>query len=84
MGKTDDFKQHITDGYTFKGDSLIIGAAMLDGKPIEGAQVKIPLKTLNRHGFNCWCNWKLVKLKTLQVLAEQNGHERYSNFIDGY
>jgi len=48
ISKADDFKQHINEGYTFKGNSLIVGAALLDGEPIEGAQVKIPLKTLNR------------------------------------
>jgi DNA helicase HerA-like ATPase len=70
MSKTYDFKQHITEGYTFKGDSLIVGAAMLDGEPIEGAQVKIPLKTLNRHGLIAGATGT-GKTKTLQVLAEQ-------------
>jgi len=70
MSKIDDFKQQINEGYTFKGDSLIIGGAMLDGEPVEGAQVKIPLKTLNRHGLIAGATGT-GKTKTLQVLAEQ-------------
>jgi DNA helicase HerA-like ATPase len=70
MSKAEKFKQHITEGYTFKGDSLILGAAMLDGEPIQGAQVKIPLKTLNRHGLIAGATGT-GKTKTLQVLAEQ-------------
>ena len=42
MSKTEDFKKHINDGYTFKGDSLVLVASMLDGEPEKGAQVKIP------------------------------------------
>ena len=70
MSKTDEFKQHINDGYTFKGDSLILGGAMLDGEPVKDAQVKIPLKTLNRHGLIAGATGT-GKTKTLQVLAEQ-------------
>ena len=44
------FIQTINDGYTTKSDFILMGAAMLDGIPQKEAQVKIPLKTLNRHG----------------------------------
>lgn len=70
MSKTDKFKQHINDGYTFKGDSLVIGGAILNGEPVEGTQIKIPLKTLNRHGLIAGATGT-GKTKTLQVLAEQ-------------
>lgn len=70
MSRIDDFKQHINDGYTFKGGSLVLGGAMLDGKPVEGAQIKIPLKTLNRHGLIAGATGT-GKTKTVQVLAEQ-------------
>lgn len=70
MSKKTDFTKHITEGYTFKKDSIILGAAMLDGEPIEGLQVKIPLKTLNRHGLIAGATGT-GKTKTLQVLAEQ-------------
>jgi hypothetical protein len=38
-------------GYDTNGDFILIGTAMLDGIPQKEAQVKIPLKTLNRHGL---------------------------------
>ena len=70
MSKRTDFTKHITEGYTFKKDSIILGGAMLDGEPIEGLQVKIPLKTLNRQGLIAGATGT-GKTKTLQVLAEQ-------------
>jgi len=51
MGKSEDFKQHLEQGYTFKGNSIILGTGILDNEPISHAQVKIPIKTLNRHGL---------------------------------
>lgn len=70
MSKINKFKEQIESGYTFKGDSLILGGAMLDGEPVEGLQVKIPLKTLNRHGLIAGATGT-GKTKSLQVLAEQ-------------
>ena len=48
MSKKEDFIQHINTGYTSKGESLVLGAAILDGEPIGETKVKIQLKTLNR------------------------------------
>jgi len=45
------FKEVISKGYTFKKDSLILGTGMLDGEGITHAHVKVPLKTINRHGL---------------------------------
>ncbi|MCH2234931.1 MAG: DUF853 domain-containing protein [Crocinitomicaceae bacterium] len=70
MGKLEDFKANIEERYNFEGDSLLLGAAMLEGEPIEGLQVKIPLKTLNRHGLIAGATGT-GKTKTLQILAEQ-------------
>ena len=70
MSKKDKFIEAITQGHTFKGDSIIIGAAMLDGEAIPGLQVKIPLRTLNRHGLIAGATGS-GKTKTLQIIAEQ-------------
>ncbi|MCH4553715.1 helicase HerA-like domain-containing protein [Aestuariibaculum lutulentum] len=69
MSRTDDFLKHITEGNITKGDFIPIGAAMLDGQTITGAHVKIPLKTLNRHGLIAGATGT-GKTKSLQVLAE--------------
>ncbi len=70
MSKKDDFFSHITGGYTCKGDFIILGGAMLDGEPIADAHIKVPLKTLNRHGLIAGATGT-GKTKTLQVLSEQ-------------
>ncbi len=64
------FKKHITDGYTFKAESILLGSAMLDGEALADAHVKIPLKTLNRHGLIAGATGT-GKTKTIQVLSEQ-------------
>ena len=69
MSKEQAFRDTIEKGYTFKGDSITLGAAMLDGKAITGAHVKIPLKMLNRHGLIAGATGT-GKTKSLQVLAE--------------
>ena len=69
MGDKEKFFEHIEQGYTMKGDSITVGAAMLDGETITNAFVKVPLKTLNRHGLIAGATGT-GKTKTLQVLAE--------------
>lgn len=64
------FQKHILEGYSFKGDSIVIGGAMLDGECLPGTLVSIPLKTLNRHGLIAGATGT-GKTKTLQVIAEQ-------------
>lgn len=67
---TDRFKEIITAGYTFKGDSFLLGTAMLDGKAIPNCPVRVPLKTLNRHGLIAGATGT-GKTKTLQNIAER-------------
>ena len=69
MARKDEFLKDIQDGNTNKGEFITLGAAMLDGEPIAGAFVNIPLKTLNRHGLIAGATGT-GKTKTLQVLAE--------------
>lgn len=69
MPTQQDFRKHIEEGYATKGDSIVMGAAILDGETMTDALVKIPLKTLNRHGLIAGATGT-GKTKTLQVLAE--------------
>jgi DNA helicase HerA-like ATPase len=70
MSKEERFKSAIEAGYTFKGESILLGAAMLDGQPIQHLQVKAPLKTFNRHGLIAGATGT-GKTKTLQKIAEE-------------
>ncbi len=70
MKNKETFIQHINDGYTSKGESILLGAAILDGNAVAETQVKIPLKTLNRHGLIAGATGT-GKTKTIQVLSEQ-------------
>jgi DNA helicase HerA-like ATPase len=69
MAKKDDFIKAINDGYTFKSDSVKIGAAMLDGEVISEAGIYLPLKTMNRHGLIAGATGT-GKTKTLQMISE--------------
>lgn len=64
------FQNDMTNGYTFPGESIILGAAVADGKPVKECFVRIPLATLNRHGLIAGATGT-GKTKTLQLLAEQ-------------
>ncbi|WP_340074723.1 helicase HerA-like domain-containing protein [Leptobacterium sp. I13] len=69
MDRKQAFFDHITTGYTTKGDYITLGAAMLDGETVTNAYVKIPLKTMNRHGLIAGATGT-GKTKTLQIIAE--------------
>lgn len=69
MSRKEEFFNHIVEGNTTKGAAITIGAAQLDGETMTNAHVKIPLKTLNRHGLIAGATGT-GKTVTLQVLAE--------------
>ncbi|MBP6978019.1 MAG: DUF853 family protein [Lentimicrobiaceae bacterium] len=70
MGQKEKFTSDIQAGYTFKKDYFVLGGAMFNREPIEGLQIKIPLKTVTRHGLISGATGT-GKTKTLQVIAEQ-------------
>jgi uncharacterized protein len=69
MPNKEAFIQAIKDGYTFKGESVKIGAAVLDGEVMADAVINLPLKTMNRHGLIAGATGT-GKTKTLQMISE--------------
>jgi len=69
MATKDEFLQKIKGGYSFKADSVQIGTGMLNGEVVPGANVVLPLKTMNRHGLIAGATGT-GKTKTLQLISE--------------
>jgi DNA helicase HerA-like ATPase len=70
MDRRFTFLTHINEGYACKGEYITLGCAILDGEAIADAHVKVPLKTMNRHGLIAGATGT-GKTKTLQLISEQ-------------
>ncbi|MGI8955713.1 MAG: helicase HerA-like domain-containing protein [Chthoniobacterales bacterium] len=65
-----DFVSTIQGGYSFKGDAILLGAATRAGQVFAEAPVRLPLRTMNRHGLISGATGT-GKTKTLQMITEQ-------------
>lgn len=70
MDLKERFVNSIKAGYTFKGDSILLGSAILNGDQETGCQVRVPLRSFNRHGLIAGATGT-GKTKTLQVITEE-------------
>jgi uncharacterized protein len=69
MEVREKFINAIKSSYTFKGESILIGSAILGEDQEIGCQITVPLKTMNRHGLIAGATGT-GKTKSLQVIAE--------------
>lgn len=66
---TEQFLQAVNNGYSFKGEHVKIGTGIFNGDVVSGADIFIPLKTMNRHGLIAGATGT-GKTKTLQMISE--------------
>jgi DNA helicase HerA-like ATPase len=69
MSKKEEFLKQIEEGYRFSGSSIVLGGAMLEGESQPGTLIRLPLKTMNRHGLIAGATGT-GKTKTLQAITE--------------
>lgn len=65
-----DFIAALRAGYTFQGDSVLLGAALREGTAHPEALIRLPLRTMNRHGLISGATGT-GKTKTLAMITEQ-------------
>ncbi|MDO8999405.1 MAG: DUF853 family protein [Bacteroidota bacterium] len=69
MGQIEDFKKQLIKGNDTSGEFITLGAALFENEPQKDVQIKLPLRTLNRHGLIAGATGT-GKTLTLQVIAE--------------
>ena len=69
MNDKEKFTASINEGYNFKGESILLGGSIFKGECLTGVNIKLPLKTMNRHGLIAGATGT-GKTKTLQVISE--------------
>ena len=66
----ENFISKVSTSYNFSGEWILAGSAVYDNDYETGVQVKMPLKTFNRHGLIAGATGT-GKTKTLQVIVEE-------------
>jgi len=79
MERTEAITGHINEGYTCKGDHIILGSAIFEGEAIPGAYVKVPLKTMDRHELISGATGT-GKTKSLQIISEHLSEKGFRYF----
>src|ERR1043166_1887975 len=69
MASQEELLKAVQSGYSFQTERVKLGCAMLDGTVVIGADVYLPLKTMNRHGLIAGATGT-GKTKTLQLISE--------------
>ncbi len=69
MAKQDEFIEAVSKGFQFQGEAVKIGCGVLNGEVMANAQVRLPMKTMNRHGLIAGATGT-GKTKTLQMISE--------------
>ena len=69
MPSQEELLKTVKAGYTFKGENVKLGRAMLNGNVVDNADIFLPLKTMNRHGLIAGATGT-GKTKTLQLISE--------------
>jgi uncharacterized protein len=69
MSNVQSFTAAINNGYTFKGQSIVLGGAVFETQSVPGVHVNIPLAMMNRHGLIAGATGT-GKTKTIQRLCE--------------
>jgi uncharacterized protein len=78
-----DFAKTIAEGYAVEGAAIDLGRGVHEGKLAAEAVVRLPLKTMNRHGLIAGATGT-GKTRTLQLIAEQLSAQGVAVFAADY
>ncbi len=70
MKTQEEFIQVMQNGNAVQGGYIVLGSPLFNGECPAGLQVRVPLRTMNRHGLIAGATGT-GKTKSLQTLAEQ-------------
>lgn len=80
MSTINQFNEEIQSGYNPKGRYITLGKGIFNNEVSPEAEVKIPLKTMNRHGLIAGATGT-GKTKTLQIVLEQLSNQGIPSLV---